>query len=122
MTGGEVPSEVRAFLVSAYDVFNRRDIDAALEMMTLDVEWPNGMEGGFVHGREEVRAYWTRQWELIDPHVEPEQIGAESDGRYAVDVSQTIRNRLGQVLNERSVVHVWSFRGGLAARMEIRES
>jgi len=26
------------------------------------VDWPNGMEGGRVHGHAEVRAYWTRQW------------------------------------------------------------
>jgi hypothetical protein len=29
------------------------------------------MEGGYVHGREGVREYWTRQWAIVGPHVEP---------------------------------------------------
>jgi hypothetical protein len=28
------------------------------------------MEGGHVHGRDEVRCYWTRQWATVDPRVE----------------------------------------------------
>jgi nuclear transport factor 2 (NTF2) superfamily protein len=58
-------------LRSAYKAFNARDIDAALAAMHHDVKWPNGMEGGYVHGREAVRDYWTRQRGKIDPHVEP---------------------------------------------------
>ena len=38
-----------------------RDIDAALALMTPDVEWPRAFKGGFVRGREEIRAYWTEQ-------------------------------------------------------------
>ncbi len=33
--------------------------------------WANGMEGGDVHGVDEVRKYWTRQLAMIDPRVEP---------------------------------------------------
>jgi hypothetical protein len=29
-----------------------------------------GMEGGHVHGRDEVRS-WTHQWTMVDPQVEP---------------------------------------------------
>jgi hypothetical protein len=61
----------RDLLVSAYAAFNARDIDRALATMHADVEWPNGMEGGYVHGHDAVRDYWTRQWKLIDPDVEP---------------------------------------------------
>jgi ketosteroid isomerase-like protein len=47
-------SEVR-LLKKAYQAFNARDIDAALATMQPDVLWPNGMEGGTVHGRVGVR-------------------------------------------------------------------
>ena len=59
----------------AYAAFNVRDIDAVLAVMHADVDWPNGMEGGRVHGHHGVRDYWTRQWGMIDPHVEPMRIG-----------------------------------------------
>ena len=37
--------------------FNARHIDALLEQMTPDVDWPNAWEGGRLHGREQVRDY-----------------------------------------------------------------
>lgn len=40
--------------------------------MHPDVASANGMEGGHVYGHEAVRDYWTRQWKLIDPQVEPQ--------------------------------------------------
>ena len=54
-----------------YDRFNARDIDGVLAVLADDVAWANGMDGGHVHGREAVREYWTRQWTLVSPHVEP---------------------------------------------------
>ena len=54
-----------------YDRFNARDIDGVLTALTDDVAWANGMDGGHVHGREAVREYWTRQWTMVSPHVEP---------------------------------------------------
>src|SRR3546814_17108815 len=54
-----------------YDRFNARDIDGVLAALTDDVAWANGMDGGHVHGREAVRAYWTRQWAMVSPPVEP---------------------------------------------------
>jgi ketosteroid isomerase-like protein len=54
-----------------YDRFNARDIETVLAAMHEDVMWAKGMEGGHVHGREGVRSYWTRQWAMIDPYVEP---------------------------------------------------
>jgi hypothetical protein len=44
-----------------------RDMEAAPTAMRPDVDWPNGMEGGRVHGYDEVRAYWRRQWHVIHP-------------------------------------------------------
>jgi len=48
-------------LKRVYDLFNSRDIESVLAAMHPDVIWANGMEGGHVHGRDEVRSYWKRQ-------------------------------------------------------------
>ena len=53
-------------LRAAYAAFNARDIDAALATMAPDVTWPKAFKGGFAHGHQEVRAYWTEQWSEID--------------------------------------------------------
>ena len=49
--------------------------------MATDVDWPNGWEGGYVHGQDEVRAYWTRQWKAINPTVIPITIQETPDGK-----------------------------------------
>jgi len=72
-----------------YDRFNARDIDGVLTGLTDDVTWANGMDGGHVHGREAVRAYWTRQWAMVSPHVEPVDFHRTADGAIVAEVRQT---------------------------------
>ncbi len=110
-----------ALLKKAYAAFNARDIDSVLSTFRADVEWANGMEGGFVHGHDEVRAYWTRQWGTIDPHVEPVKFEADNAGRIVVSVDQVVRDLGGKLLLDRIVQHVYTLEGGLVRRMEIRE-
>jgi hypothetical protein len=104
-----------------YDSFNRRDIAAVLAKMAPDVDWPNGMEGGRVHGREAVRQYWLRQWSQIDPIVEPQSFHADPTGAIVVEVHQVVRDLAGALLAERMVQHVYRVENGLIQSMEIRE-
>ena len=106
-------------LERTYAAFNARDIDGALAAMHPDVDWPNGMEGGRVHGHRAVREYWTRQWGLIDPRVEPRGFATEADGRIAVDVRQVVRDRAGVLLKDQMVQHVYRLEDGLVRAMEI---
>jgi len=105
----------------AYAAFNARDIDGALATMTPDVNWPNGMEGGTVHGHDGVRAYWTRQWGMINPHVEPKTIETDPSGRIVVAVHQVVREVSGKLLLDRMVEHVYTLKNSLIQSMEIHE-
>jgi ketosteroid isomerase-like protein len=104
-----------------YSAFNARDIETCLASMQPNVEWPNGMEGGTVCGRDGVRDYWTRQWGMINPHVDPVKIEADGRGRVVVDVHQVVRELDGKVLFDRMVEHVYAFDDGLVRSMEIRD-
>jgi ketosteroid isomerase-like protein len=106
----------------AYAAFNARDIDGALALMHPDVDWPNGMEGGREVGHDAVRAYWTRQFGLIDSHVEPVGFDVDDEGRIVVDVRQVVRDLEGSVLSEGQVRHVYTLRDGLVSRMEIEDT
>lgn len=114
-------STVRDVLTEAYKAFNDRDIERALEAMHADVEWANGMEGGYVHGRQAVREYWTRQWSHIDPHVVPQRFTTDDTGCTVVDVRQVVRDLAGRVLTDQMVQHVYLVQNGLVRRMEIRK-
>lgn len=116
-----VSAENIVLIRRAYAAFNARDIDGTLATMTPDVDWPNGMEGGRVHGHDGVRAYWTRQWGMINPHVEPVSFDEEDGGRVIVGVDQVVKDLSGKVLIDRIVQHVYSLREGLICGMEIRE-
>lgn len=104
-----------------YAAFNAREMDVVLATMRPDVVWPNGMEGGVVHGREGVRDYWTRQWAMIDPCVEPQGFRPDGPNRTAVTVYQQVRDLAGNVLQDRMVEHVYTIEDGLIRTMEIRE-
>jgi ketosteroid isomerase-like protein len=106
-------------LRSAYAAFNARDIDRALAVMHPDVDWPNGMEGGRELGHDAVRDYWTRQFGLIDSHVEPESF-EDVDGKIVAEVRQVVRDLNGALLSDQQVEHVYTLRDGLIARMDIR--
>ena|SRR5215467_5144904 len=105
----------------AYEAFDRRDFEAVLALMHSDVEWPNGWEGGWVHGRDGVREYWKRQFRVLDSRVHPQGFKAEQDGRIAVEVHQVVHDKHGKLNSDRIVQHVYEIRDGLIRRMEIRE-
>jgi ketosteroid isomerase-like protein len=115
-------ADTRSVLEQAYAAFNRRDIDAALALMTPDVSWPKASEGGRVIGKEEIRAYWTRQWSQFDPHVEPLTMTEEPGGRIRVRVHQRVRSLQGEVLSDSEVSHVFTLREGLIAALEMGEN
>ena len=111
--------ESRSVIEQVYRAFNRRDTDGAVALMTEDVSWPKASEGGRITGKDEIRAYWTRQWAEFDPHVEPLAMDAGEGGKTHVRVHQVVRSMQGEVLSDSEVVHVFTLAGGLIAAMEV---
>src|SRR5207247_8530057 len=98
--------EAELVLRSAYRAFNARDIEAAIELMHPDVDWPNAWEGGRVVGRAAVRDYWNRQFAAISSKVEPEGFTEEAGGSITVDVHQVVNDtRTGSPSSQRRYPH-----------------
>lgn len=112
-------TDTKTVIEQAYSAFNQRDIDAALALMTEDVSWPKASEGGSVIGKEEIRAYWMRQWSEFDPHVEPLAIVEEGSGKVRVHVHQVVNDLQGNLLADGEVVHIFTMNGGLIAAMHL---
>jgi hypothetical protein len=112
-------TETKSLIEQAYSAFNKRDIDGALALMTKDVSWPRASEGGRIVGKEEIRAYWTRQWDEFDPYVEPLAITEEEGGKIRVRVHQLVKSLQGEVLSDSEVLHVFTVNGGLIAAMDL---
>ena len=114
-------ANTQALIAQAYSAFNRRDIDSALALMSENVSWPKASEGGRVVGKEEIRAYWTRQWQEFDPHVEPLEVIEQEGGITEVKVHQLVKSLGGDVLSDSEVWHVYTIANGVIERMDLKE-
>jgi hypothetical protein len=114
--------KTQTLIAQAYSAFNQRDIDGTLALMSDNVNWPKASEGGRAVGKEEIRAYWTRQWQEFDPHVEPMEVIEREDGKTHVRVHQVVKSLGGEILLDGEVGHVYTIANGLIERMDLEES
>jgi hypothetical protein len=112
-------ADTKTIIEQAYSAFNKRDIDGALALMAHDVSWPKASEGGKIIGKEEIRAYWTRQWDELDPYVEPLAMTEEDGGKTRVRVHQRVKSLQGAVLSDSQVFHVFTMSGGFITAMDL---
>jgi hypothetical protein len=73
-----------------------------------------------LHGKAELRAYWTRQWAVTRTHDEPGEITDLSLDRSGVRIRQVVRALDSITISEGSFEHLHRFRGGLIVRMDIQ--
>ena len=110
-------------LRAAYVAFNARDVEAALELMHPDVDWPNAWEGGRAIGRAAVADYWTRQFEAISSTVEPRHFDEEPDGSITVTVRQVVRDaETNELQSDTHVRHRYRLEDGLIIRMDVLDT
>src|SRR6202453_447685 len=118
---GDCMANANTLIAEVYSAFNQRNIDAALALMKESVSWPKASEGGRAVGKEEIRAYWTRQWKEFDPHVEPVEVIDREGSKTDVKVHQLVKTLSGDVLSDTDVWHVYTIKNGLIERMDLRE-
>jgi len=106
----------------AYAAFNARDIPTVLATLHPQVRWARAWEGDYATGHDEVRDYWQRQWQELDPHVEPAHIQELPDGRLEVTVQQLVKDKQGNVVFEGVVKHLYTLREGLLQQMDIESA
>jgi ketosteroid isomerase-like protein len=110
------------FLQELYDAFNKREFETVLSMMEPDVKWANGMEGGFVYGRDAVRGYWRKQFEVTQGQLEPLKYEIDENNRSVVTVHLTVKDLQGNLLVEKTVDHIFTIENGLIGVFEIGDS
>lgn len=110
------------FLQNLYEAFNKREIEKIISLMRRDVKWANGMEGGFVYGRDAVRGYWRKQFEIIQPQLEPLDYETDENNRSIVTVHQIVRDLEGNLLLEKTVKQIFTIENGLISLFEIGDA
>lgn len=112
-------TEYNDLISKAYSAFNNRDIDKALSTMQQNVQWSKAWEGGYINGHSEIRDYWTRQWNEINPKVEPIGFTERPNGSLEVEVHQNVKDLDGKSIFNGNVKHIYTFKDGLISTMDI---
>ncbi len=112
--------EHEQLIIQIYERFNARDMEAVFSLLADDVAWANAMDGTHIHGKEAIRQYWSHQWSVIDPHVEPLNIAKAADGSLVVDVHQVVKDLKGQLLIDESVKHSCRIENDRVKRFDIQ--
>ena len=117
-----IMSSNRQFLQNLYDAFNNREIETIISFMHPDVKWANGVEGGFVYGRDAVREYWTNQSKAIQPELETLKFETDENNRDIVTVHEVIKDLQGNLLADATVHQIFTIEDGLISLYEIAET
>ena len=112
-------TQLKDLIKKAYCAFNVRDIGKALSTMQPNVQWSKAWEGGYIRGHDEIKEYWTRQWQEINPNVEPVGFTERQNGGLEVEVHQKVKDLQGNSMFDGTVKHVYTFEDGLIKTMDI---
>ena len=107
----------RDLLLQAYAAYNAQDAEALLARISDDVDWPDG--AGRLHGKEQVRAYWTERRTRTRTHDEPLSISELDDGQAAVYIHQVVRPLDRSPISRGHFLHMHRIEGDLISRMDI---
>src|SRR5688572_21806327 len=112
--------ESNAFFTELYSNFNERKIELVISKMTDKVKWANGMTGGYVYGHDEVREYWTKQFQLVSSRVIPLTINTEGE-LVKIKVHQVVHDLNGKLLADEIVYHYFHLENKKIVSFEIGE-
>lgn len=115
-------SSNQQFLKDLYEAFNKREIETIISLMEPDVKWANGMEGGFVYGRDAVREYWLKQFETMRSRLEPLDYETDENNRNTVTVRLLVSDLEGNLLLEKTVRQIFTIENGLISLFEIGDN
>lgn len=115
-------SSNQQFLQNLYEAFNKREIETIISVMHPDVKWANGVEGGFVYGRDAVREYWINQFKVIQVQLETLKFETDEHNRNVVTVHQVVRDLQGDLLADTTIQQIFTMKDGLISLYEIGET
>src|SRR5205085_10274644 len=100
-----------------YKNFNDRNIELVINKMAPDVQWANGMNGGYVYGQEAVKEYWTEQFKVLNSKVTPLEIKSEDEAVH-IKVHQVVHDLYGGLVADQMVEHIFYLKNNRIYKFE----
>lgn len=105
---------------TAFDAYNRQDAATLLTLVTEDVLWPG--DEGMLRGKDELRAFWKRQWAETKTHDEVLAVQTREAGYVVVDLSQKVHAIDGTPISSARLRYGFVVKGGLIRRLQTRQA
>ena len=86
-------ADTKTIIEQAHSAFHKRGHRRCIRTNDARCELAQGSGGRQSCRKEEIRAYWTRQWGEFDPHVEPLAMTEEDGDKTRVRVHQLVITR-----------------------------
>jgi ketosteroid isomerase-like protein len=112
-------TDEEALLRRLYELLDAGDVDAAAALADPEVDWANVWTEGRAQGREAMREHliWIRENFGVERSVR--SIERLDDGRYRVELDQTVENHGGMLLSHGPVIHLYELADGRIVRMDL---
>lgn len=113
---------VESLLGGLFDAIDRQDIDAVLAHFASEARIPDSLESAIVVGRDQIRAYYLRQFATI--HVSASLLSTRRlpDGRVEADLHVQLRGAEGGSWGERRVKAIYRIDDGRISEMVVDEA
>jgi len=116
-----VSEGVEPLLTSLYEAIDRRDVDAVLAFFHRDARIPDSLEETALVGRDQIRAYYERQFATI--HVGSSLLATKvlGDGRVEASLHVQVRGAEGGFWWEGPITATYRIEDGLITEMAVTE-
>lgn len=106
-----------ALIRSGYERLNDQDLQGLLALFTDDIEWPDAMNGSVLQGIDEVRAYFSRVFEITNLRVLVGDVFEVGDALVATTFQHYYDSNGHPIGEPRVVVNRFTFRGDRVSAM-----
>lgn len=111
--------QMEQIIRDSYAAFNAGDLEKASALIAENVEWPNQLDGGMLHGRNEVVRYWQRLGRTQPHEYEVMHCDTEAENTVVVTLIRTVKSPDNTPLSRGLLRHRYTFHGGMVIRMEL---
>ena len=114
-------AHVEPLLTSLYEAIERQDVDAVLALFHREARMPDSLEQAALVGRDQIKAYYQRQFATI--RVEPSLLATNElpDGRIEAFLHVLVQGSTGGFWWEGRVTATYRIEGGLITEMVVTE-
>lgn len=113
--------EVEPLLTSLYEAIDRQDVDAVLAFFHRDARIPDSLEAAALVGRDQIRAYYQRQFATIRVGSSLLATKTLPDGRIEASLHVQVRGAEGGFWWEGPITATYRIEDGLITEMAVTE-